>query len=263
VDRARLDLAEEIADVVTYALILTELIGMDLGTADCTQTTHLRKTTPSTPIQRKGNPMTTILNRAPLDGAIKDLETNKVQWTKGWGDRKTRTCAHGAILRPCDTPGDAIIWSRWVSTTQLSMSDNDAAPDASYVVNKLKAVVDPTEADMEKMYGPQWAEVISLIRRAATLTAEEREALRKAYAYDVASSYAAYDAAYAVASSDASYDAAVYAEYAAYYASYAAHAYVASRAARGIAMRHLIGTHGYTQAHYDALVGPWFSVVGK
>ena len=38
--------------------------------------------------------------------------------------------------------------------------------------------------------------------------------------------------------------------------------YAAGDAARGLGVRDIIGQHGFTQAHYDVLTGPWRKVIG-
>ena len=73
------------------------------------------------------------------------------------------------------------------------------------------------------MFGPQWAEIVSLVRRCAVLTADEGGRL-----------VAAWDAA-----RDAARDAAL-----------------------ALVVRDLIGQHDLTQAHYDTLTRPWRTVIG-
>ena len=41
------------------------------------------------------------------------LDSPGVTWTHGWGDGTTTGCAHTALLRPCATPGDEVMWSAW------------------------------------------------------------------------------------------------------------------------------------------------------
>ena len=104
-------------------------------------------------------------------------------------------------------------------------------------------------------YGPQTPKVEALIQRARTLTGDEADAL-------LAARYAAYDAAYDAARY-AAWDAARYAARdAAWYAARDATRYAAWDATCALVVRDLIGQHGLTQAHYDALTGPWRRTVG-
>ena len=103
------------------------------------------------------------------------------------------------------------------------------------------------EVDAHVAFGPQGREVAALIERAGRLT--DDEARRLAAAWD-----AAWDAARAAAW-DAAWDAARAA------ARDAARA-AARDAAWGLVVRDLIGTHGFTQEHYDTLTRPWREIVG-
>jgi len=114
-------------------------------------------------------------------------------------------------------------------------------------------------------YGRNHDEVAAFIKAIKVMTPEQiKNAAADAAAYDAydaaadAAAYAAYDAydAYDAAADDA-YDAAAVAvawKFRWYFA----------RAARALAIKHLIGKHGFTQAHYDLLtVKPLEIVMGK
>jgi len=115
------------------------------------------------------------------------------------------------------------------------------------------------ELPAHQAFGPQGEHVAALIERAGRLTGDEMEQL--AAAWD-----AAWDAA-KDAARDAAGDAARYAAWAAAWAAAgdAARALVvdaAGDAAGALVVYDLIGRHGFTQKHYDLLVGPWESVIG-
>ena len=95
------------------------------------------------------------------------------------------------------------------------------------------------ERPVSECFGPNGVEVLRVIRRAEQLTKDEVEQLN-----------AAWDAAGAAARD------------AAWYAAWYAARYAARYAATAVAARPLIGQHGFTQQHFDTLVGPWLKVVG-
>ena len=237
--------------------------------------------------------MTTTIITLPIDALIDRLDHGK-RWITGWGDWRSpegATCLHGAIRFCQSVPGDAPIIERVGARFGFGIADNDDASGWNEIETMIREHAEITDEMLAKVYGPQWAAVIALVRRAAILTDPEWRALADAAA-------AAYAAAYAAAAADA-YAAADSAAYAAAYAAAAAAAYAAAAAdayaaayaaadsdayayaaaavaadaavaavslcgfaARAVATRHLIGTRGYTQAHYDCLVSAWAKVIG-
>ena len=104
---------------------------------------------------------------------------------------------------------------------------NDAGiRSADDVLAALRATV-VTDEDLAETFGPQWAAIVALIRRAAALT--EREAQDLDAAWD--------------ATRDAAWDA-------------------TRGATRALLVRDLIGQHGFKQHHYNTLVAPWVKVAG-
>ena len=217
--------------------------------------------------------MTSTIITLPIDALIDRLDHGK-RWITGWGDWRSpegATCLHGAIRFCHPVPGDAQIIERVGARFGFGIADNDDASGWSEIETMIREHAEITDEMLAKVYGPQWAAVIALVRRAAILTDPEWRALT--YAYAAAAAYAAADAD-AAAAADA--DAAAYADAAAdsaaaAYADAAADADAAAAvavvwlcgfAARAVATRHLIGTRGYTQAHYDCLVSAWAKVIG-
>src|SRR5690606_1508449 len=130
------------------------------------------------------------------------------------------------------------------------------------------AGVDVTDTDLAETFGPQWRAVVSLVRRAAVLTADEAD--RLAAARDAAARAAALDAR---AAWDAARDARAAAWAAAGGAASAAAshrsaaavaAWAAARAAAGAVVTWDLATPDgpYTLAHRDLLIGPWVEVCG-
>jgi hypothetical protein len=208
--------------------------------------------------------MSQILDPTIPAKAADDFESGALEWTTGWGDRKKRTCLHGALLRPCEHPGDAVLWSMWATRQGKTMEWNDRSTDQTPIVAALRALPEPTETNMAEWFGPQWQPIVDLVRSIATLDMGQIE--RLAAAWDAAR-YAARYAARAAAL-DAAWDAARYAaRYAALDAARAAARDAARDAARyaawALTVRDLIGTHGFTQDHYNLLTGPWATTIGR
>ena len=121
---------------------------------------------------------------------------------------------------------------------------------------------------MSERYGPQTAQIEALLVRARNLTDKEAEALAVRLAA-LNAAWAAQDAAWnvwcaacaaartAALNSWAAQDAAWDAQYAAQDSGWAAR-----NAVLALAVRDLIGQHGFTQQHYDTLVAPWETVMG-
>ncbi len=206
------------------------------------------------------------------------------KWVREPGDGVTSGCLHTALLRPCSTPGDNVLWHHLMRRRSYTEAWNDEpGRRKAQVLRVLRGAVEPTEAEMADMFGPQWLAIRDLVRRVAVLTVDEaRELVATGDAARVAAvdaaMYAAYDAAmYAArvaagvaavdaagdAAGDAAYDAAMYAaKVAAVDAAGCAARCAAVYAARALVVRDLIGRHGFTADHYRTLTGPWATVIG-
>ena len=152
-------------------------------------------------------------------------------WVQGsWGNGQAM-CLHGAIRRCAPQPGDAFLIEQVADRLGWGTKWNDAIETSWQQVRARLAHVEITDADLALTFGPQWEAVVALVRRAAVLTFDEANQLA-----------AAGDAA-----RDAAWDAARAA---------------AQDAAWALTLRDLIGQHGFEQAHYDTLTGPWASAIG-
>ena len=200
---------------------------------------------------------------------------------RGWVQGAIETpdgqvCATGA-LRHCDLVAGDWIVARSVMRHRhhgeiWNDGDGTTEPD---VLAWLRTAPPVTDDELAVVYGPQWADVVALIRRTAVLTGEEARRMAAAWsgldavgaavrAAARAAAQVATRTAAQVAARDAARDAATRA--AAWEA--AAGAFLvfsteATFAAWATVTRDLIGTAGYTQAHYDTLMAPWLSVVGE
>ena len=222
----------------------------------------------------------------PLD-RVEDRLRGGALWTTGWGtpeDPEDMTCLHGAI-RYCQlVPGDAYLIEQVGNRHGFGLTDNDTSPSWEDLRPKVPAVV--TDDMLADTFGPQWPQVVALVRRAAVLSAKEVKQL--AAARDAAWSapdwvaagvaltptgapvgavaeqqLAASDAVWAAAWGTA-WGAAVAEQLFTVWADAPAAAWAdaARAAARALTIRHLIGVHGFTQAHYDTRTGPWRTVIG-
>lgn len=123
------------------------------------------------------------------------------------------------------------------------------------------------------VFGPQGEHVAALIERAGRLTSDEVKQLvaARGTALNAAAWFTARDTAWFeardtalnaawVAAWDATWDAAGDADWDT--AAWAAAREVAGDTAMALVVRDLVGSNGFTQAHYDSLTGPWRTVVG-
>ena len=156
------------------------------------------------------------------------------EWIQGEEQRPDgAVCAHGAVMT-CQglRPGDAHIIRAVMRAKGLTEGWNDqSGRTKDEVIAKLGLLVGVTDEDLAETFGPSWALVVAVIRRAAVLT--EDEALSLAAAWTAARAAAL--AAALAASRDAAWAASV---------------------------ADLVGQHGLTQEHIDTLMAPWVQVLG-
>ena len=189
-------------------------------------------------------------------------------WTQGtFTASDGAVCLHGAIKSCTPVDGDTGIIRAVMRYKGFTEEWNDAGiRSADDVLAALRATV-VTDEDLAETFGPQWAAIVALIRRAAALTEREAQDLDAAWdatrdaAWDAtrgatrgATRDAAWDATRG-ATRDATRDAARDAAWVA--------AWDATRGAtRALLVRDLIGQHGFKQHHYNTLVAPWVKVAG-
>jgi hypothetical protein len=197
------------------------------------------------------------------------------RWVQGeWGDGE-KMCLHGAIRRCSPQPGDAYLIEQVATREGWGTEWNDDDGTDWQMIRQRLARIEVTDADLAETFGPQWPHIVALVRRAAAFTADEMKLLAAARAAArTAARTAAWGAAGVAARAagraaalDAALDASLAATgdaalAAALAATGDAARDVARAAAWALAMRDLIGQHGFTQEHYDALTGPWATVIG-
>lgn len=196
--------------------------------------------------------MTNILTPGVPANIANLYETGAVKWETGWGDYNTHTCLHGALLRPCAVPGDEIMWSILLSHRGLTIDWNDDQGSGDPVIVKLREQVDPDEAEMVAVFGPNWVAARNICRTWATATADQKQAVQHAQpAWAAHAAHAAW-AAWAA-----------WAARAARAALAALDAWDARAAFFATVAQPWIGTTPeWTQPAYDRLIAPWVQVFG-
>jgi len=188
-------------------------------------------------------------------------------WTQGkMQDDAGRVCLTGAIRLCAPRDGDEEIIRVVLRAKHCDEVWNDNTSTTKEDVLDLLRSTDITDDDLAHTFGPQWEAIVALIRRCAALTESEAVALDAvmdaAWAAAVGGArVAARDAAWAAARAT-TLPAAVDAAWDAWDAA-ATTRDAAWDAMRALVVRDLITDDGFTQAHYDLLVGPWSEVIGK
>lgn len=109
------------------------------------------------------------------------FEAGEIKWVKGWGNRSSVTCAHGALLCPCPMPGDEMMWSVLLSHRGLTMAWNDLHSSATPVIARLRVLGDdPTSEEMVSVFGPRW-ETARHVCRVWANAGRQRSAVRAAW----------------------------------------------------------------------------------
>jgi len=141
-------------------------------------------------------------------------------------------------------------WPYRLLSVEVAEKDIVARRDDKYGVLRLFVV---EEAPVHLCWGPNGRAVEKIIHRAETLTKEEVEKLNAAWNAARNAANAAWNAAWNAARNAAN---------AAWNAARDAAGNAAGDAAGAVAIADLVGTRGFTQTHFDRLMGPWRRVIG-
>jgi len=205
-------------------------------------------------------------------------------WTQGtFTASDGAVCLHGAIKSCTPVDGDTGIIRAVMRYKGFTEEWNDAGiRSADDVLAALRATV-VTDEDLAETFGPQWAAIVALIRRAAALTEREAQDLVAAWGAAMDAAWDATRGATRDATRDAARDAAWVAAWGAAMDAARVAAWDATRGAtrdaamdtawdaawdatrgatRALLVRDLIGQHGFKQHHYNTLVAPWVKVAG-
>ena len=180
-------------------------------------------------------------------------------WVQGvWETPEGGMCLHGAIQKCQPKPGDACLIRQVARREGWGISFNDGAEGWSVVKNRILEGLEVTDQQLEETYGPNWRYIVALARQAASLTREQAERIGAAWkAAQDAAQDAAYNAAYNAAGGNARGVAWRAAWSAALNAAGYAAGDAAGKAAYALVVRDLI-----CPEHYQAIAGPWESVMG-
>lgn len=176
------------------------------------------------------------------------------------GRKLAAECCTSSVLHASTVPAETLAGGQWPCRLFEVTGRPVAEEGHKRGFRSLKVV---REIDATLALGPQGRELVALIERCRTLTADEvaqlytaREAPGRA-AWD-ATQNAAWDAARGAARETAWETA----WYAAWDSTRDATQYAARDAARALVVRDLVGQGRFTQEHYDLLTGPWRRTIG-
>jgi len=174
----------------------------------------------------------------------------------------------GALRLCAPAVGDGLISLEVFSYKDHAESWNDADGRTQDEVLAYLMANEITDDDLARTFGPQWSEIIDMIRRAAGFTRDELGKLNVAWPKWSAARHAAEKSAWSAAAESARESARPAARLAAGEAvrearsdAWSAAGEVRSAAA-ALVVRDLIGQHGFTQEHYDELTRQWRTVIG-
>ncbi len=183
----------------------------------------------------------------------------RVGWTQGTEQaRDGSVCLTGALRLCVPVPGDGYIAREVFRCKGHLESWNDELGRTQHEVVGYLSATEINENDLAEIFGPQWPEIIALIRRAAGFTADDVNELNAAGD--------AFTAALAAAWTVANYVPRPAARHAARDAFGAVAGdgprVAAGAAALALVVRDLIGQHDFTQEHYDELTRLWRTTIG-
>lgn len=207
------------------------------------------------------------------DGQLKDIPQRAAEYIEkhGWTQEELRdfygVCLHGAIQECAVRNSDAEVVRAVARRKGFSedWNDNPSRVEAE-VLDALRGMT-VTDEDLAEAFGPQWREIVALVRRAETLTISEARAMSADWPTPRSDVQSAAWCAAVGASGDAgrifsrsaSWDAA---RVTAIYSTGRVSETAASDAAGALSVRDLIGQCGFTQEHYDTLTRPWRNTIG-
>ncbi|MGL4241156.1 MAG: DUF6197 family protein [Beijerinckiaceae bacterium] len=174
-------------------------------------------------------------------------------WTQGTEENEAgEVCLTGAIRKCASVPGDFALVREVLRKRGRAEDWNDEEATKTKVAKYLRTA-EVTDADLADTFGPQWAEIVTFVRRVAVLNEGELEPVPAYREAAWAEAWAAAWDASRAAARDVMRDAAWAA---AQEAARDAQWEMSWAAARALAVRDLIGQHDFTQAHYDTLTAP-------
>jgi hypothetical protein len=194
------------------------------------------------------------------------------QWTKSAYVDAGKMCLFGAVRRCVPVRADAALVEQVAELQGWGASWNDDV-DTTFdaVRSRIVTGLSVSDTDLADTFGPQWEHVVALVRRVGSLTDSDRQMLLEAAELTIPFSDTSDLSQHVV---DAAHDTGSYAQL--YCARGAAWDTLTQSAARfsdaeleavfnavaALVLRHLVGTCGFEQVHYDSLTYPWRAAVG-
>lgn len=194
------------------------------------------------------------------------------RWTKDVRNEPDRLSLFDAVYRCVQVPADGALVEQVAERQGWGVCWHDGSRTTfDDVRSRIVSGLSVSGADLEDTFGPQWKQVADFVRRAAAISAAERTALNVAaqevselFCRDAQVDYAL-DAAYEsgwhvpwLAARQAAWDAVKLSGVRFFEVDVQA----VVNAAGALALRHVVGTHGFEQSHYDALTYPWRAAIG-
>ena len=206
--------------------------------------------------------------------AILDSFEHGERWVKGeWSDERGN-CLHQGVRMCQPVLGDAYLIEQVADRQGWGVDWNDDE-DRTFddVKQKLVQHREILPHELEETFGPQWAHIMALVRRASVATEVELGIMWGVYCSVTTSADGElnwidnWSKSFVRARTVATYadrnNARIAAQEAAWRASPSHVRAVAIAAAVALSTRDLIGNDGYKQADYDLLTKPWREVIGK
>lgn len=177
-------------------------------------------------------------------------------WTRGTErDNAGRVGLTGAIRYCAPQNGDEYLIREVLRKRGRAEDWNDVHASSAEEVENYLRTTEVTDEDLAQTFGPQWEQIVELVRTMFTLTSAQWERLDASWDANRDTSWAASQTVSQTAGRVAGRNVARDAGRA-----------VGWDAGMGAVMalniRDLIGQYGFTQEHYDTLTGPWRRVVG-
>jgi hypothetical protein len=191
--------------------------------------------------------------------------------TRGWVQHRLRSetgaaCQTGALRAVAESPGDWLLAGAVVRARGQGEVWNDQ-PNRTHaeVETALRDSGPITTAELTATFGPQWAELCELVRRAAVLAPGEAERLRAGTdtAHEVLNHLAGLArAAAGETTGGPSWAAAQLSCHATSISTRLTPITTVTTAAIACSTRHAVGRDGYTRSDYDRLTHPWRATIG-
>ena len=195
----------------------------------------------------------------PVDEILSKLEHGEAWIQEAW-ENAEGMCLHQGIRVCQPRKGDAFIIEQVADKQGWGVDWND--DDGRTFDDVKQTLVEHREIlphELEAVFGPQWLQIVDLVRSAAELSVKERRALCAVTDFDMDRPW---DTALNAARLEGREGAIGATGSAAVEAVMHSAQSAAQATAWALVVRDLIGQHDFTQEHYNLLTKPWAIVIG-